>query len=106
VPAAVTEDPAAARERLRGEVESYFNLPYYRAMLERSGLDPDAGPTGDFLDLLGAVGSVEEAQTSVRRYAESGTTSPCIGGIAGTDFDATIEALAQGLDQPAASASV
>ena len=105
VPAAVTEDPEAARGRLRGEVESYFNLPYYRAMLERSGLDPDAGPTDEFLDLLGAIGSPEEAEASVRRYADSGTTSPCIGGIAGTDFDATLEALAQGLDQPAASAS-
>ena len=82
-----------------------FNLPYYRAMLERSGLDPDAGPTDEFLDLLGAIGSPDEARASVRRYADSGTTSPCIGGIAATDFDATIEALAQGLDQPAASAS-
>jgi alkanesulfonate monooxygenase SsuD/methylene tetrahydromethanopterin reductase-like flavin-dependent oxidoreductase (luciferase family) len=98
VPAAVTDDPEAARERLRDEVAPYFNLPYYRAMLERSGLDPDAGPTDEFLGLLGAIGSEHEARTSVRRYAESGAGSPCVGGISGTDFDATLDALAQSLD--------
>jgi alkanesulfonate monooxygenase SsuD/methylene tetrahydromethanopterin reductase-like flavin-dependent oxidoreductase (luciferase family) len=101
VPSAVTDEPEAARDRLRGEVGPYFNLPYYRAMLERSGLDPDAGPTDDFLELLGAIGSADEARASVRRYAASGATSPCVGGISGTDFDATLEALAQSLDEPA-----
>jgi F420-dependent oxidoreductase-like protein len=98
VPSAVTDDPESAREQLRGEVVPYFNLPYYRAMLERSGLDPDAGPTDDFLELLGAIGSADDARASVRRYAESGATSPCVGGISGSDFDATLEALAQSLD--------
>jgi len=98
VPSAVTDDPEAARERLRGELVPYFGLPYYRALLERSGLDPDAGPTDEFLNLLGAIGSAGEARESVRRYAESGTSSPCVGGIAGTDFDATLDALAGSLD--------
>jgi alkanesulfonate monooxygenase SsuD/methylene tetrahydromethanopterin reductase-like flavin-dependent oxidoreductase (luciferase family) len=98
VPSAVTDDPDAARARLRDEVTPYFNLPYYRAMLERSGLDPDAGPTDDFLGLLGAIGSQDEASASVRRYADSGATSPCVGGIGGSDFDATLAALAQSLD--------
>ena len=98
VPSAVTDDPGAARERLRGELVPYFNLPYYRKMLALSGLDPDGGPTDDFLDLLGAIGSPDEARASVRRYAESGATSPCVGGISGSDFDATLEALAQSLD--------
>jgi alkanesulfonate monooxygenase SsuD/methylene tetrahydromethanopterin reductase-like flavin-dependent oxidoreductase (luciferase family) len=98
VPSAVTDDPGAARDRLREEVTPYFNLPYYRAMLERSGLDPDAGPTDDFLNLLGAIGTPEEAGESVRRYAESGANSPCVGGISRTDFDATLAALAQSLD--------
>ena len=39
----------------------------------------------------------EEAAATVRRYADSGTTSPCIGGISKTDFDATLEALAGSL---------
>ena len=98
VPSAVTDDPGAARERLRGELVPYFNLPYYRKMLGLSGLDPDAGPTDEFLDLLGAIGSPDEARASVRRYADSGATSPCVGGISGGDFDATLEALAQSLD--------
>jgi alkanesulfonate monooxygenase SsuD/methylene tetrahydromethanopterin reductase-like flavin-dependent oxidoreductase (luciferase family) len=98
VPSAVTDDPAAARERLRQELIPYFNLPYYRAMLERSGLDPDAGATDDFIDLLGAIGSADEARASVRRYAEAGTTSPCVGGISGADFDRTLEELAHSLD--------
>jgi len=101
VPSAVTDDPEAARERLRQELVPYFNLPYYRAMLERSGLDPDAGATDDFIDLLGAIGSADEARSSVRRYAEAGTTSPCIGGISGADFDRTLEELAHSLDEPA-----
>jgi hypothetical protein len=67
-------------------------------MLERSGLDPDAGPTDEFLNLLGAIGPADEARESVRRYAESGTSSPCVGGIAGTDFDATLDALSGSLD--------
>jgi F420-dependent oxidoreductase-like protein len=98
VPSAVTDDPEAARARLRDEVGPYFNLPYYRAMLERSGLDPDAGPTDEFLGLLGAIGSPDEASASVRRYADSGATSPCVGGISRTDFDVTLAALAQSLD--------
>jgi alkanesulfonate monooxygenase SsuD/methylene tetrahydromethanopterin reductase-like flavin-dependent oxidoreductase (luciferase family) len=98
VPSAVTDDPGGAREQLRGELVPYFNLPYYRKMLGLSGLDPDAGPTDEFLDLLGAIGSADEARASMRRYAESGATSPCVGGISGTDFDETLEALAQSLD--------
>ena len=98
VPSAVTDDPDAARERLRQELVPYFNLPYYRAMLDRSGLDPDAGATDEFIDLLGAIGSADEARASVRRYAEAGTTSPCVGGISGADFDRTLEELAHSLD--------
>jgi hypothetical protein len=55
-------------------------------------------PTDHFIGLLGAIGSAEEARASVRRYAERGATSPCVGGISGTDFDATLEALAHSLD--------
>jgi alkanesulfonate monooxygenase SsuD/methylene tetrahydromethanopterin reductase-like flavin-dependent oxidoreductase (luciferase family) len=98
VPSAVSDDPSAAREQLRGELVGYFNLPYYRKMLGLSGFDPDAGPTDEFIDLLGAIGPADQAAASVRRYAESGANSPCLGGIPGTDFDATLEALAQSLD--------
>ena len=98
VPSAVTDDPAAAYERMTGELVPYFNLPYYRAMLERSGFDPDAGPTEDFIGILAAIGTQEEAASAVAAYREAGATSPCLGGIPGTDFDRTLEALAQSLD--------
>ncbi|HEV7845474.1 MAG TPA: LLM class flavin-dependent oxidoreductase [Thermoleophilaceae bacterium] len=98
VPSAVSDDPSAAREQLRGELGTYFNLPYYRKMLGLSGFDPDAGPTDEFIDVLAATGPAEQAAASVRRYVESGATSPCIGGISGTDFDVTLEALAKSLD--------
>jgi F420-dependent oxidoreductase-like protein len=111
VPSAVTDDPGAARARLRGELITYFSLPFYRKMLERSGFgddierfdarlaegDPKAATaeiSDRFLELLAAIGSPDEAAASVERYREAGATSPCVGGISGTDFDATLEALA------------
>ena len=36
----------------------------------------------------------EEAEASVRRYLDAGASSPCLGGVPGTDFDGTLEALA------------
>jgi F420-dependent oxidoreductase-like protein len=113
VPSAVTDDPDAARERLRGELITYFSLPFYRKMLERSGFGDDIErfdakmSAGDakgasaeisdrFLNLLGAIGSADEAKASVQRYVDAGATSPCVGGISGTDFDATLDALAPG----------
>jgi F420-dependent oxidoreductase-like protein len=98
VPSAVADDPNPALEQLRSELVPYFNLPYYRAMIERSGFDPDEGATDEFIRLLAAVGSADEAIASVRRYRDAGASSPCVGGISGTDFDATLEALAKSLD--------
>ena len=111
VPSAVTDEPEAARGRMRGDLIPYFSLPFYRAMLERSGFgddiagfdagmekgDPEAalGAISDrFLQTLVAVGDRGEAEATVRRYLDAGATSPCIGAIPGTDFSATLEALA------------
>jgi len=111
VPSAVTSEPEEARGRLRSELIPYFSLPFYRAMLERSGFEDDVhrfdlgmgqgGPdaaaaaiSDRFLQTLAAVGSADEAGARVRRYREAGVSSPCIGPIAQTDFDATLEALA------------
>jgi F420-dependent oxidoreductase-like protein len=112
VPSAVTDDPGAAHDRLRGELTTYFSLPFYRAMIERSGFgedierfdakmgdgDPKAAVaeiSDDFLDVLAAIGDRDVAAASIRRYQEAGTTSPCIGGVSGTDFDTTLDALAE-----------
>jgi F420-dependent oxidoreductase-like protein len=111
VPAAVTDEPGEARDRMRGDLIPYFSLPFYRAMIERSGYGDDIAAfdeairEGDpqraaaqisdrFLENLTAIGSVEDAEASVRRYQDAGATSPCIGGVPGTDFDHTLEALA------------
>ena len=111
VPAAVTDDPERARSRLRADLIPYFSLPFYRAMLERSGFGDDiagfdsgmaAGDvekatsaiSDEFLQTLTAIGTADEASASVRRYQEAGATSPCLGGVPGTDFDGTLEKLA------------
>jgi alkanesulfonate monooxygenase SsuD/methylene tetrahydromethanopterin reductase-like flavin-dependent oxidoreductase (luciferase family) len=72
-------------------------------MLELSGFADDLtafdrdGPAAisdRFLSALAAIGTPEQAAATVRRYFEAGATSPCVGGIAKTDIDATLEALA------------
>ena len=110
VPTAVTDDPETARGRLRGDLIPYFSLPFYRAMLERSGYEEDlagfdagmqkgdaeaaVGAISDrFLQALTAIGTKEDAIASIQRYKDAGATSPCLGGVAGTDFDGTLEAL-------------
>jgi alkanesulfonate monooxygenase SsuD/methylene tetrahydromethanopterin reductase-like flavin-dependent oxidoreductase (luciferase family) len=105
VPSAVTSEPDEAKSQLRGELIPYFSLPFYRKMIELSGFEQDiaafdaAGSdpskiSDRFLTTLAAIGSAEEAMATVRSYAEAGATSPCLGGISKTDFDATLEALA------------
>ena len=111
VPSAVTDEPEQARSKLRKDLVPYFSLPFYRAMIERSGFqddvagfdagmqkgDPDAAVSAisdRFLQTLTAIGDQSDAVASVERYMEAGTTSPCIGAVPATDFDATLEALA------------
>jgi F420-dependent oxidoreductase-like protein len=105
VPAALTDDPAAAWEAMRRELIPYFSLPFYRAMLDRSGFAEevaafdaaggDPAAIGDrFLAALTAVGDEEAVRAGVQRYREAGATSPCIGPIPRTDFEATLRAAA------------
>jgi alkanesulfonate monooxygenase SsuD/methylene tetrahydromethanopterin reductase-like flavin-dependent oxidoreductase (luciferase family) len=105
VPAALTDDPAAAWEAMRRDLVPYFSLPFYRAMLERSGFGEevaafdsaagDPAAIGDrFLAALTAVGDEEAVRAGVERYREAGASSPCIGPIPKTDFEATLRAAA------------
>jgi alkanesulfonate monooxygenase SsuD/methylene tetrahydromethanopterin reductase-like flavin-dependent oxidoreductase (luciferase family) len=111
VPAAVTDDVDIAQASLRNDLIPYFSLPFYRAMIERSGYGDEIGAfdeamrRGDteaaaaaisarFLEQLAAVGSATDAEASVRRYMDAGANSPCLGGIPRTDFDVTLKALA------------
>jgi len=111
IPTAVTDDPEAARNAFRKDLIPYASLPFYRSVLERSGFGADlaafddgtaagdvpralAGLSDELLGSLAGIGSPEDARAKVREYAEAGATSPCIGGIPGTGFDAALEAVA------------
>jgi F420-dependent oxidoreductase-like protein len=111
VPAAVTDDRAGAFQTMRGDLITYWGLPFYRAMIERSGFGAeiaafDAGMTAgdldkaeegisdDFLEALTAIGSPDDVRAGVARYRDAGATSPCVGPVPRTDFAATLEAAA------------
>jgi F420-dependent oxidoreductase-like protein len=95
VPSAVTDDPEAARDVMRNDLVPYFSLPFYRAMIERSGFEPDIEKADPFIDTLAAIGTAEQANKVIDRYFEAGATSPCVGPIAKTDFEATLRALSR-----------
>src|SRR5258705_9879731 len=112
VPTAVTEEVDGARATLRADLAPYFLLPFYRAMIERSGYEADvklfdeAMERGDasgaaiaisdgFLENLAAIGPPDIAAATVERYRDAGATSPCIGPIPGTDFNSALESLAE-----------
>jgi F420-dependent oxidoreductase-like protein len=109
VPGALVDDPGRAYDAIRSELLTYFSLPFYRAMLERSGFAQDIeafdAAAGDvdkmraaisdrFLEALTAVGDEATVRAGIDRYAQAGTTSPCVGPITGTDFEATLRAAA------------
>jgi alkanesulfonate monooxygenase SsuD/methylene tetrahydromethanopterin reductase-like flavin-dependent oxidoreductase (luciferase family) len=111
VPVGLTDDPEEARARQRSELVPYASLPFYRTMLEGSGFADElaafddgaqagdmerakAGLSDRLLDALGGIGSADDVRAAVERYRAAGTTSPCIGAIPGTDFDAALDAVA------------
>jgi probable F420-dependent oxidoreductase len=111
VPAAVTDDRTGAYRVMRSDLLPYFSLPFYRAMIDRSGFgeeiaafdaaggDVDAMRTAisdSFLDVLTAVGDEQQVRDGVERYRSAGATSPSVGPIAKTDFEATLRAAAPG----------
>ena len=111
VPAAVTDDRTGAYDTMRADLLTYWSLPFYRAMIDRSGFGQDIAAfdegiqAGDverakaaisdrFLDELTAIGSSDDVRAGVKRYADAGATSPGIGAVPRTDFNATLEAAA------------
>jgi hypothetical protein len=94
---------------MRSNLVPYFSLPFYRAMLDRSGFgdeiaafdnaggDPEAmraAISDRFLDALTAVGDEQAVCDGVERYRAAGASSPCVGPIPKTDFEATLRAAA------------
>jgi probable F420-dependent oxidoreductase len=111
IPAALTADRAAAYATMRGELLTYFSLPFYRAMIERTGFGEEIATfdaaVGDvdamkaaisdrFLDELTAIGDEAAVRAGVERYRTAGATSPCVGPIGGSDVEATLRAAAPG----------
>jgi len=111
VPSACTDDRDGAYTAMRRDLLIYFGLPFYRAMIERSGFGDEiaafdeAAAGGDaeamqaaisdrFLEALTAVGDAETVQGGVRRYLDAGAVSPCVGPIPKTDFEQTLRAAA------------
>ncbi len=96
---------------MRRDLIPYFGLPFYRAMLERSGFGDDiaayddAAGRGDgdamqaaisdrFIGVLTATGDEDAVRAGVERYRAAGVTSPCVGPIPRTDFERTMRAAA------------
>jgi alkanesulfonate monooxygenase SsuD/methylene tetrahydromethanopterin reductase-like flavin-dependent oxidoreductase (luciferase family) len=115
VPAALTDDREAILDSIRGELVTYASLPFYRTMLERSGFGAElaafdagiaagdverakAGLSERMLDSLAGIGDAAAVRAAVVRYREAGVVSPCVGGISGGNFDATLEGAAGALD--------
>jgi len=104
VPLAVTGDPAAALGAFRAELTRYVALPFYRAMLEASGLGEGlaaydrSGEVPEALaHALGAVGDAASARAYVDAYRRAGVTLPAIRPITFPDapwYRATLEAAA------------
>ena len=101
VPACLTSDRGAALDVFRKTVARYASLPYYRKMMDASGLGPDleADPIGErALDVLGGIGDAERVRDIIGRYREAGVTLPGVGPFAGHEgakgFEATLETAA------------
>jgi alkanesulfonate monooxygenase SsuD/methylene tetrahydromethanopterin reductase-like flavin-dependent oxidoreductase (luciferase family) len=107
VPAALTADREAAYGAMRKDLIPYFGLPFYRAMIARTGFEADiegydraagnleamqSAISDEFLEELTAVGDAHALTGGIERYRSAGTTSPCVGPIPGTDFEATLRA--------------
>jgi F420-dependent oxidoreductase-like protein len=107
VPAALTDDRAAVLDGLRGELVTYFSLPFYRTMIERSGFEEAIGAfdaakgsfeamkaaiPDRFLEQLTAIGDGGAVSAGVERYRAAGVSSPCVGPAGASDVEATLRA--------------
>jgi alkanesulfonate monooxygenase SsuD/methylene tetrahydromethanopterin reductase-like flavin-dependent oxidoreductase (luciferase family) len=88
VPAAITVDRAPALALFKGELTRYLALPFYRAMLEKSGFraeiagyDAAPGPSAvpdRLAAALGAVGDYRALGDFVAAHRDAGVTLPAI----------------------------
>ena len=98
VSCAVTDDPQPAYATLRRTLVTYLSLPFYRAMLERSGFADDlgrfdagiaagdidtamAGVSEEMLQNLAGIGDAATVRAKIQEYRDAGVTMPAIGPI-------------------------
>jgi alkanesulfonate monooxygenase SsuD/methylene tetrahydromethanopterin reductase-like flavin-dependent oxidoreductase (luciferase family) len=104
VPLAVTSDRDAAVAAFRQELVRYLGLPFYRAMLEGSGLgdeirafDRDGQTPVRVTEVLGAIGDARAARDYIAEYRSAGATLPAVRPITVPEapwFARTLEAAA------------
>ena len=101
VPVCLTADRAAGQDVFRKTVVRYAALPFYRKMMDASGLGPELeqDPIGEgALDELAGIGDEARVRVIIERYREAGVTLPGVGPFGGHDgakgFEATLEAAA------------
>jgi F420-dependent oxidoreductase-like protein len=103
VPVSLTTHRAAGHDVFRKTVARYAALPYYRKMMDASGLgaELEAQPIGErVLDELAGIGDAARVRDVIVRYRDAGVTLPGVGPFGGHDgargFEATLEAVAAG----------
>jgi F420-dependent oxidoreductase-like protein len=101
VPVSLTTDRERALDVFRKTVAGYASLPYYRKMMDASGLkeDLDAERIDErVLDELGGIGDEARVRDAVERYRDAGVTLPGVGPFGGhggaRGYEATLEAAA------------
>jgi len=101
IPVCLTTDRAAAHDVFRKTVDRYASLPYYRKMMDASGLgaDLEKDPIGErVLDELAGIGDEARIRDAIQRYRDAGVTLPGAGPFGGHDgasgFETTLEAAA------------
>jgi F420-dependent oxidoreductase-like protein len=85
VPLAIADDAAAAQAAFRNELTRYAVLPFYRAMMEASGLgealrafDRDGAVPESMAAALGGVGDAATARAYLQSYRQAGVTLPAV----------------------------
>jgi F420-dependent oxidoreductase-like protein len=103
VPVSLTSNRTAAHDVFRKTVARYAALPFYRKMMDASGLkgDLDQERVGErVLDELAGIGDAERVRDAIHRYREAGVTLPGVGPFGGHEgaggFEATLEAISAG----------
>src|SRR5262249_52047273 len=86
LPVCLTTDRAAAPDVFRKTVGRYASLPFYRKMMDASGLGPELEeePVGArVLDELAGIGDEDQVRSVVERYRAAGVTLPGVGPFGG-----------------------